>query len=148
VFKAGETLRDSSELLSLDKISGGITAYKLRLTSYDEEFIKNAVSVLKEKNFNAVAFNDASIPADKIDDLVQIFLDNGLLPIAVNRMGMPRQVVEISAMNEKLYLCAKAVIGNGISASFDLADGIFGESTVAKCPNLNTRIELFKNITE
>ena len=148
VFKAGETLFDSETLLSLDKLSGGITAYKLRFTCYDEEFLLKAVEVLKSKNFNAVCFDDAGFSLEETNKITTLFLNNGLLPIAVNRMGMPRQVVEATEMNDILYHTALAVIGNGYSASCDVADGIFGENTVQKCPDLRQRIEIFKNIIE
>ena len=148
VFKAGETLREASELLSLDKLTGGITAYKLRLSSFDEEFIKNVAGVLKDKNFTAVAFDDAVFTNEETNKITSLFLENGLLPIAVNRMGMPRQIIKAGDMNETLYDIAKAVLGSAISASFDIGDGMFGLNTLSKCPDLKTRIELFKNVTE
>ena len=37
-------------------------------------------------------------------------------------------------------------LGKGYSKLGQGLDAIFGENTVAKCPDLKTRIELFKNI--
>ena len=146
VFKAGETLREAEELLALDKLSGGITAYKLRFKTFNEEFFKNAAVTLKRKGFNAVAFDETSLSSTEVEKTVALFLSENLLPISVSRMGMPRQTVETTDMNETLYNSARAVIGNAISASYDVADGLFGENTIKKCQNLLKRIELFKNI--
>ena len=146
VFKAGETLREPEELLALDKLSGGITAYKLRFKTFNEEFLLNAVSVLKSKGFNAVAFDETSLSSEDVEKSANLFLSENVLPIPVSRMGMPRQTVETSDMNESLYNSARAVIGNAVSVSYDVSDGLFGENTIKKCQSLKKRIELFKSI--
>lgn len=148
VFKAGETLRDAEELLNINKPYGAITAYKLRIKKFDEEFLEFALKTLKNRNFEAVAFDDSTLPVEDVDKVVDYIISSGLLPIAVNRMGMPRQVVAQGDMNKKLYDSMLAVVGSAVSASFDVGDGIFGVNTLLKCPNLEKRIELFKNITE
>lgn len=146
VFKAGETLREATEFFKINKKCGGITAYKLRIKGYNEEDLIAKISLLKDKNFEAVAFDDTSLTSEDSDKVVNLLLDNGILPIAVNRMGMPRQVLLSGNMNEKLYSVMLAVIGSSISCSCDVDDGIFGVNTLLKCPSLSKRIELFKNI--
>ena len=146
VFKAGETLREATEFFKINKTCGGITAYKLRIKSYNEEDLLNKIKVLKDKNFEAVAFDDTSLTSEDSEKVVTLLLDNDMLPIAVNRMGMPRQVLLAGNMNEKIYSSMLAVIGSSISSAFDVDDGIFGVNTLLKCPSLSKRIELFKNI--
>ena len=148
VFKAGETLRDASELLSLDEITGAITAYKLRLKNFDKNFILNAISTLKGKNFNAVAFSSDALTETETNEIANLFIENDLLPIVVDRAGMPRQVIDAKPMNETLYNSAKAVIGNAVSSSVSVDDGMFRKNTISKCPSLLKRIEIFKNVTE
>ena len=146
VFKAGETLREAEEFIAINKNYGGITAYKLRIKNYDEEFLSHAVKELKKRNFEAVCFDDASLSKEDAKKTTNFILQNGLLPIAVNRMGMPRQIIPQGEMDEKLYQCMLAVVGSSISTYFDVEDGIFGVNTLLKCPELETRIDLFRKI--
>ncbi len=146
VFKAGETLREAEEFIVINKNYGGITAYKLRIKNYDEEFLSHAVKELKKRNFEAVCFDDTSLSKEDAKKTTNFILQNGLLPIAVNRMGMPRQIIPQGETDEKLYQCMLAVVGSSISTYFDVEDGIFGVNTLLKCPELETRIDLFRKI--
>lgn len=146
VFKAGETLRDAEELITINKNYGAITAYKLRIKKFDEEFLNYAVAELKNRNFEAVCFDDTCLSEEDALKTIEFLLSKDVLPVLVDRMGMPRQVIEKGDMNEVAFDCMRAVVGSGISANFDLDDGILGVNTLLKCPSLKKRIDLFKKI--
>lgn len=146
VFAVKEDLVLASEIININKKYGVISSYKIKPTNFDEQGLLKACEILKEKGFNAVTFDDRKIPSDKLDAIVDFFISNGLMPISLYRMGMPRQTGRQGDMPSILFDTAIAVIGNGISTAYNISDAMFGETTIQKCPDLKTRIELFKNV--
>lgn len=146
VFAVKEDLVLADEIININKKYGIISSYKIKPTNFDKEGLLKACQLLKEKGFNAVTFDDRKIPSDKLDDLIKFFISNDLMPVSLYRMGMPRQTGRKDDMPKTLFDTALAIIGNGISTAYNISDAMFGETTMQRCPDLKTRIEIFKNV--
>jgi hypothetical protein len=146
VLAVKEDLVLASEIIKINKKYGVISSYKIKPTNFDEQGLLKACEILKEKGFNAVTFDDRKIPSDKLDALNEFFISNGLMPISLYRMGMPRQTGRHSAPPKILFETSLAVIGNAKSTAYNIEDGMFTKTTIERCSDLKTRIELFSNI--
>lgn len=77
-------------------------------------------------------------------------IDCGLLPMARKVLDRPRKKTEFifdDVETSNLFKeSALAVCGHEISASVNLADGLFSEKTIAQLPDLKSRIKLFSKI--
>ena len=113
---------------------------------YTQTELIEVCKTLKEKGFNGVTFDDRKIPKERLNDLNEFFIANDLMPISLYRMGMPRQTGRQDKMQDILFDTALAIIGNGISSAYSISDAMFGKTTLQNCPDLKTRIEIFKNV--
>ncbi len=146
LFGVKETLTSVDEIIKLNEKYGVISSYKIKPMKYTQTELIEVCKTLKEKGFNGVTFDDRKIPKERLNDLNEFFIANDLMPISLYRMGMPRQTGRQDKMQDVLFDTALAIIGNGISSAYSISDAMFGKTTLQNCPDLKTRIEIFKNV--
>ncbi len=146
VFGVKEELASVDEIVALNGKYGIISSYKIKPMNFTQPELEKVCEVLIEKGFNGVTFDDRKIPKDNLNSLIEFFISKGLMPISLYRLGMPRQTGRVGEIHKTLFDTALAVIGNSVSSAYSISDAMFGETTLQKCPDLKTRIELFKNV--
>ncbi len=148
LLKSREKREDAKKFTKLNSKYGVISAYKVDIKKFEEGALKNIAETLKANGFNAVAFKTQNIEKGDLDRIVDYFLESGLLPISLYRMGLPRQHMPSVEDSSQLFLNGLAVVGNAISVNCDEVDGLFGANTVNNCESLKKRVELFSNIVK
>ena len=84
-----------------------------------------------------------------VGGLIGTLLRGGILKKYQTSINQPRQKFICEAMRnpefDNLVDAAWALIGHELSATQNLAQGMFSAETLAKMPSLDARIEYFKN---
>ena len=146
IFKVKENFPTAKEIVRLNEKYGVITSYKLKPKKYSLTELEKICDTLTSLGFNAVTFDDRKLTNEKLDEVINLFISKNLLPISLYRMGMPRQTGRHSAPPKILFETSLAVIGNAKSTAYNIEDGMFTKTTIERCSDLKTRIELFSNI--
>ena len=148
LLKPKDKKEDCKRFIKINNKYGIISAYKVNIKKYDERSLQEIVTVLKDNGFNAVTFKCSDIESGDVDKIVDYFMDKGILPISLYKMGLPRQHLPINEESNQLYLNSLAVIGNAISVEYDRGDGLFGINNVINCANLKKRVEIFSKVVK
>lgn len=148
LLKPKDKKEDCKRFIKMNNKYGIISAYKVNIKKYDERSLQEIVTVLKDNGFNAVTFKCSDIESGDVDKIVDYFMDKGILPISLYKMGLPRQHLPINEESNQLYLNSLAVIGNAISVEYDRGDGLFGINNVINCANLKKRVEIFSKVVK
>ncbi len=148
LIKSKDKREECKKIIKLNNKYGVISAYKVDIKRFEEGTLKNVCETLISNGFNAVTFKTGDIDKEDLAKITDYFLEKGLLPISLYRMGLPRQHMPSQEDSNQLYLNSLAVIGNAISVNCDEADGLFGINTVNNCESLKKRVELFSNIVK
>lgn len=142
-----EKIFDSKKFIDINKEYGIVSSYKVIVNNYDEEKLETISKKLKENGFNSVTFDPREIKEEEIDKVANVFLKNGLIPIPLYEMGLPRGK-KVFCENEILNKSMSAMVGNSISTMYDIGDSIFSEETINKCPEIERRLEMYSTITK
>lgn len=146
IFKVKENFPLAKEIVRLNEKYSVITSYKLKPNKYSSVELEKICDTLVSLGINAVTFDDRKLEEDKLNEVIDLFISKNLLPISLYRMGMPRQTGRHTLQSKILFESSLAVIGNAKSTDVNVEDGMFTRSTVERCKDLKTRIELFSNI--
>ncbi len=141
-----KTMCKVEQIVKLNAEFGVITSYLLPYDTFDEEKWLKAVKLLKDLNVNAITLKASKLSKEDYEKAANLLIGNDVLPIPLNRLGLPRQIIlkeEKIPINFDINL---SIIGNTISSSCDVKDSFFGERTIEKFPDIKKRIELFSNI--
>ena len=139
---------DCKRFIELNSSFGVISSYKISVKSYDEKELSNIAETLISYGFNAVTFKCSELANLETQKIIDFFINKGLLPISLYRMGLPRQHLPSGEVSNQAYLNSLAVVGNAISVNCDKDDGLFGANTVKLCSDLRKRIDVFANIVK
>ena len=148
LLKAKDKKEDAKKFIKINEKYGAISAYRVEIKNFDENYLKNVADTLLDNGFNAVTFKCNDIDCNELDKIVNYFLERGIIAISLYRMGLPRQHMPTFEASNQLFLNSLAVIGNAISVNCDIKDGLFGKNMISDCENLKKRIEIFSNIVK
>lgn len=132
------------KFVNINSAYGAISSYKLSVDTIKSLGVNKIANVLKSKNINAVTIKSETLKEN--EDLVSEFLSEGILVVDLYRAGLPRQILPFNDRSELAFKSALALIGNAVSTSHHVKDGLFGENTLEKCPSFQLRLELFANV--
>lgn len=141
-----KTVCKVQEIVKLNSEFGTITSYLLPYDHFDKEKWLKAIDLLKGLGVNAITIKASKLSKEDYESITELLLDNDLLPIPLNRLGLPRQMIPQEEKHPLNFDINLSVIGNTISSSCDVEDSFFGKRTISKFPDIKKRIELFANI--
>jgi len=153
---------DVREVIELSKKIGAISAYAYlgdveesvtgdkKSQKFEDDYLDLLFEVIKDLGFDAVTYMPSRNSLQQLKRLKGLCEKYGFFEISGEDINSPRQSFVCEALkNEEfsnLIDSTWALIGHEISATRDINNGLFSQSTVCKYPNLYDRIELYKKI--
>lgn len=153
---------DVKEVLALSKQIGAISAYAYlgdvvdsvtgdkKMQKFEDDYLDELFEVIHTLGFNAVTYMPPRNTALQLTKLKAKCEAYGFFQISGVDINSPRQSFVCQEMKSEEFKNLKdstwALIGHELSATEDKSKGMFSEATVSKFPDLNERIEFFKNI--
>ena len=117
---------------------------------FEDDYIELLFNVIKELGFKAVAYMPTRNSINQIKRIQELCKKFGFFQINGEDINSPRQsfICEILKTNElhNIVDSAWALIGHERRVKEDLNEGLFSRKMIKKYPDLNKRIEIFKNI--
>ena len=113
-----------------------------------EEF-KLLLDKVKEEGFNAISLISREYGKKAFPLFVNAAREKEMLVVLNDKTEYPRNLFKSNPPEESrqyLEACAYAVLGNSISISECLSDGMFSDKTVIKCPSFEERLGVFSAI--
>lgn len=132
----------------LGDVGDSVTGDK-KTQKFEDDFLEDVFQTIKELNFKAVTYMSARNSKKQLDRLRALCVQNDLFQISGEDINQPRQKFICEALRNpefaNLVDAAWALIGHELSATIDLAQGMFSAETMRQMPDLGARIEFFKN---
>ena len=132
----------------LGDVGDSVTGDK-KTQKFEDDFLDDVFKTIKALNFKAVTYMSARNSKKQLDRLRALCVQNELFQISGEDINQPRQNFICEALRNpefaNLVDAAWALIGHELSATISLAHGMFSSATLRKMPDLNARIEFFKN---
>ena len=161
-IEASSECPDVKEVLKLAEEVGAITAYAYlgdvkesvtgdkKAQKFEDDYLDLLFEVLDNLGFNAVAYMPSRNTMDQLQRLKSYCDDNGFFQISGEDINSPRQSFICEALEKEefhnLIDSTWALIGHEKAATENIEDGMFTEKTISKYPELEKRIEVFKEI--
>ncbi|MCL6591271.1 MAG: PHP domain-containing protein [Firmicutes bacterium] len=153
---------DVRELIDLSNRIGAISAYAYlgdvgdsvtgdkKAQKFEDGFLELLFETIKELKFNAVTYmpsRNSSAQLQRVKTLCEQF---GFFQISGEDINSPRQSFVCDALLkpefQNLIDSTWALIGHEKTATQDIRNGMFSEKTLRQYPDLNERIQVFKEI--
>ena len=132
----------------LGDVGDSVTGDK-KTQKFEDDFLEDVFTTIKELGFKAVTYMAARNSKKQLDRLRALCVENAMFQISGEDINQPRQKFICEAMRnpefDNLVDAAWALIGHELSATQDLAQGMFSAETLQRMPSLDERIEYFKN---
>ena len=132
----------------LGDVGDSVTGDK-KTQKFEDDFLEDVFTTIKELDFKAVTYMAARNSKKQLDRLRALCVENEMFQISGEDINQPRQKFICEAMRnpefDNLVDAAWALIGHELSATQDLAQGMFSAETLRRMPSLDERIEYFKN---
>ena len=132
----------------LGDVGDSVTGDK-KTQKFEDDFLDDVFTTIKSLGFKAVTYMAARNSKKQLDRLRAMCVENEMFQISGEDINQPRQKFICEAMRnpefDNLVDAAWALIGHELSATQNLAQGMFSAETLAKMPSLDARIEYFKN---
>ncbi len=132
----------------LGDVGDSVTGDK-KTQKFEDDFLDDVFTTIKELGFKAVTYMAARNSKKQLDRLRALCVDNEMFQISGEDINQPRQKFICEAMRnpefDNLVDAAWALIGHELSATQDLAQGMFSAATMRRMPSLDERIEYYKN---
>jgi hypothetical protein len=159
---ATEECPDVKDVLALSKKIGAISAYAYlgdvedsvtgdkRAQKFEDAYIDELFQVIRSLGFNAVTYMPPRNTLLQLTKLKALCDEFGFFQISGVDINSPRQSFVCEEMRNDEFKNLKdstwALIGHEIAATEDITKGMFSDETISRYPNLNERINIFKNI--
>ena len=132
----------------LGDVGDSVTGDK-KTQKFEDDFLEDVFTTIKQLGFKAVTYMAARNSKKQLDRLRALCVENEMFQISGEDINQPRQKFICEAMRnpefDNLVDAAWALIGHELSATQDLAQGMFSAETLRRMPSLDERIEYFKN---
>lgn len=117
---------------------------------FEDDYLDELFDVLKELKFNAVTYMPSRNTHEQLDRVRALCEKHEFFQISGEDINSPRQSFICLAMRDEKYKnlfdSTWALIGHELSATEDLSKGLFSKETIARYPDLNERIRVYKEI--
>lgn len=132
----------------LGDVGDSVTGDK-KTQKFEDDFLDDVFTTIKGLGFKAVTYMAARNSKKQLDRLRALCVENEMFQISGEDINQPRQKFICEAMRnpefDNLVDAAWALIGHELSATEDLAKGMFSAEMLQRMPSLAERIEFFKN---
>jgi hypothetical protein len=132
----------------LGDITSSVTGDK-KAQTFEDSYLDELFTELKKLGFMAVTYMPSRNTREQLTRLKNLCEQNGFFQISGEDINQPRQAFICEAMRDpffaNLYDAAWALIGHELTATDDLDDGMFSSKTIAARPDLNERIEYYRD---
>ncbi|MDR0286836.1 MAG: PHP domain-containing protein [Clostridiales bacterium] len=155
---------DVREIVAFSKKIGAISAYPYlgdvgdsvtgdkKTQKFEDGYLDELFSVIRELGYNAVTYMPSRNTMAQLVRLKKLCEDNKFFQISGEDINSPRQSFICMAQRDplfsNLYDATLALIGHEIAATKNLEDAMFSDKTVKNFPDLDLRIEHYKEIAE
>ncbi len=116
---------------------------------FEDDFLEDVFTTIRQLDFKAVTYMAARNSKKQLDRLRALCVENEMFQISGEDINQPRQKFICEAMRSpefaNLVDAAWALIGHELSATKNLAQGMFSAETMRRMPSLDQRIEFFKS---
>jgi len=116
---------------------------------FEDDFLEDVFTTIKQLDFKAVTYMAARNSKKQLDRLRALCVEKEMFQISGEDINQPRQKFICEAMRnpefDNLVDAAWALIGHELSATQDLAQGMFSAETMRQMPSLDERIEFYKS---
>jgi len=159
---AGAECPDVSEVIALSNEIGSISAYAYlgdvgdsvtgdkKAQKFEDEYLDLLFDVIKELGFNAVTYMPSRNTLEQLRRVKALCERYGFFQISGEDINTPRQSFVCEALKNaefnNLLDSTWALIGHEKAATEDINKGMFSKETIAKYPDLNERIRVYKEI--
>ncbi|MGI6141456.1 MAG: PHP domain-containing protein [Caldicoprobacterales bacterium] len=159
---ATEECPDVREVIALSKEIGAISAYAYlgdvgesvtgdkKSQKFEDDYLDELFEVITELNFNAVTYMPSRNSHQQLDRIRRLCEKHGFFQISGEDINSSRQSFICTAMRhekyQNLFDSTWALIGHELAAAKDQRKGLFSEETILKYPDLDQRIQVFKEI--
>jgi hypothetical protein len=153
---------DAGEIIGLAKEISAISAYAYlgdigfsvtgdkKSQKFEDDFIDLVFEVINDLGFNAVTYMPSRNTLEQLRRVKALCERYSFLQISGEDINTPRQSFVCEALKNaefsNLLDSTWALIGHEKVATEDIEKGMFSEQTVAKYPDLNERIKIYKDI--
>ncbi len=157
---ADEECPDAREVVEFARHVGAISAYAYlgdiaesvtgdkKSQKFEDDYLDLLFETLKELGFNAVTYMPSRNTAVQLERVQQYCRRYGFFQISGEDINSPRQSFICEAMQQPSFShlvdATWALIGHERAATKDLSAGMFTPETVAKYPDLQERIAVFR----
>lgn len=133
----------------LGDVTSSVTGDK-KAQTFEDDYLDDLFVLLRELGFQAVTYMPSRNSREQLIRLRQLCETYQLFQISGEDINQPRQPFICTAMRDplfaNLYDAAWALIGHERAATTDLATGLFAPQTITRLPDLNARIDFFKQL--
>ncbi len=159
---AKEECPDILEVIELSNKIGGISAYAYlgdvgdsvtgdkKAQKFEDDYLELLFEVINEVGFKAVTYMPSRNTMEQLRRLKDLCGKHGFFQISGEDINSPRQSFVCEALKnaefQNLIEATWALIGHEIAATEDMSKGMFSEETIARYPDLDDRIKIFKEI--
>jgi hypothetical protein len=159
---ASDECPDVREVIALSKEVGAISAYAYlgdvgdsvtgdkKAQKFEDDYLDELFPLLKELGFNAVTYMPSRNTMQQLDRVRSLCREYGFFQISGEDINSSRQSFVCLAMRDEKYRnlldSTWALIGHELTATEEITRGMFSEETINKYPDLEERIQVFKEI--
>ena len=153
---------DVRDVIELSKKVGAICAYAYlgdvgnsvtgdkKAQKFEDGYLEELFEVLKELKFQAVTYMPSRNTAAQLDRLRALCEDHDFFQVSGEDINSSRQSFVCVAMRDEkfknLFDSTWALVGHELASTEDLSKGLFAEETIERYPNLEERVQVYKEI--
>ncbi len=161
---ATEECPDVTDVLALAKEIGGISAYAYlgdvgnsvtgdkKTQKFEDDYLDELFEVISGLGYNAVTYMPSRNTYEQLTRIRKLCADYKLFQISGEDINSPRQKFICEAQRNpefaNLYDATLALIGHEQAATENIENAMFSETTVAKLPDLDERIQYYKGLAK
>ncbi|MBE7055963.1 MAG: PHP domain-containing protein [Ruminococcaceae bacterium] len=161
---ATEECPDVKDVLALAKEIGGISAYAYlgdvgnsvtgdkKTQKFEDDYLDELFEVISGLGYNAVTYMPSRNTYEQLTRIRKLCNEYKLFQISGEDINSPRQKFICEAQRNpefsNLYDATLALIGHEQAATENIGNAMFSESTVAKLPDLEERIQYYKGLAK
>ena len=161
---ATEECPDVRDVLALAKEIGGISAYAYlgdvgnsvtgdkKTQKFEDDYLDELFEVISGLGYNAVTYMPSRNTYEQLTRIRKLCGEYKLFQISGEDINSPRQKFICEAQRNpefsNLYDATLALIGHEQAATENIENAMFSDSTVAKLPDLEERIQYYKGLAK
>lgn len=133
----------------LGDVEDSVTGDK-KTQKFEDDYLEELFEVISRLGFHAVTYMPPRNTPQQLQRIKQMCESYGLFQVSGVDINSPRQTFVCEEMKQAEFQNLKdstwALIGHELEATKDLSKGMFSKESINQYPQLNERIEIYKNI--